>query len=494
MSNQLLTPSRTAVLGLILTAIVQHSIFEGAFYLDADDWFIIDMGRQVVESHTADQWFRFWSAEPTWRPLLTARSALEFIFFGTDPAPRLLVNLFIHVLCGWLVFALTRQWFKSSDAALWAALLYAAHPLHAEALTWFHSGFEGITVTFFMLLTLWSFCSQKATFVSLICFQLALFTRENALCIPLLVGAVAWGRALNKRDVKTWIVEAVPFLGLTLLNIGFRLWLIETAEHPPEGSFHFTNSLVTSVTTTFLHPWIPVHPAIASRTIFWGFWAGSLGALLILQVRQPKRYAWTAFIGFALAASAFIPNFYDSWRFLAALPGGYEQRWYFFHFPLAFLCLWPSQLIVHRFSARPAIGRSLLGLLLALSLVTWTNNALWYRQQSEYVLTTYETVDEVLKTTPATIGITTHEGLDSSELADQVFLNMPMIWPDAAQKGAAAYRQRIEGPQSSLGVSIRDVRGQVRWAPTDRIPKHTVWWTWDTTTNTLRRSIPSTAN
>jgi hypothetical protein len=490
MLNQMFSPQRLLATGLLVITLLQYIMVSDSFYLDADDWFIVDMGRQVSENPTPDHFIRFWSAEPTWRPLLTARAGLEYQLFAADIQPRLTANLVLHLISAVLLYLAVMTWFQRPRVAVWASLLFAAHPLHAESLVWFHSGFEGITVTVFALLTVYSVGRRDSLWRCLFFFQLALFTRENALCLPLLIGAGAWMRSTAESRLKQAIGEVAPYIAVVFVNILFRYWLLSNAEHNPTGSFHLGESLSNAMFTTFVHPWLPVHPALPARTFWWALWSGVFIGLCWFQKGRPKQMLWVALIGFGLASSPFIPNFDDAWRFIAALPGGYEQRWYFFHLPLAFLSIWPAYIAVQ--SAGNRVRREVLiaGGLLAISLTTWSYNAAWYQAQAGFAKRVFSTVDAALSQVPTSIGVSVTEGLDSSEIADQIFLNAPIIWPDAFSRGVRSYHQRVEAGETRLQEARKDARGQVGWVPVTGLKPQTRWWRWDTKEAVLT-SVPT---
>jgi len=104
-------------IGLATTLLVQLYAVQGTWFLDADDWLIIRMGREVVEEPTLNQFTQFWTEEPTWRPALTARTAVEYLCFGDAIAPRMLLNITLHLVAALLLFAIVQAFFGSSVMA-----------------------------------------------------------------------------------------------------------------------------------------------------------------------------------------------------------------------------------------------------------------------------------------------------------------------------------------------------------------------------------------
>src|SRR3972149_10838390 len=55
---------------------------------------------------------------------------------GLNPFAYHLVNVLLHVACTWLVFLVARRLLQEQGLSLAAALLFATHPIHTEAVAW----------------------------------------------------------------------------------------------------------------------------------------------------------------------------------------------------------------------------------------------------------------------------------------------------------------------------------------------------------------------
>lgn len=452
------------------------------------------MGAEVAaDPGQVSHYTRFWTDEPTWRPLLTIRSAAESALFGASVLPRILVNVALHLLAAWLVYLTAAAWFGFPRGAAWAAVLFAAHPLHAEALAWFHSGFEGITVTVFALLTLWSFAARKPLWLGLVALQLAWFTRENALCLPLVLSAMSAARAAPASRWRRVFIETSPYWLLLAVNVIMRFVMVAMAEGgAPTGSFHVAEQPLAALITTFVHPWIPIHPALPLRIVWWLVFAAVPFALVFSQRGASTRVLRHAFVGFALLSLPFLPQFHDAWRFLDASPGGYEQRWYYFHLPLAALVVWPAYVIAARDQRATGWAPLALAALAGLMLTAQTFNARWWVEQADIARATATQLADGLESRPAGVGLEVEAGLDGADLADKVFENAHRIWPDAAERGVRIFHVRREPEESEpvLAMITRDARGQPRWTPVHTLPPATRWWRWDPATDTMNPIEP----
>lgn len=71
-----------------------------------------------------------------YRPLTVLTYAWNWAVVGDDPAGFRWVNLLLHALCSVLVFELLLRLLRSHAGAVCGALLFAAHPIHTEAVTY----------------------------------------------------------------------------------------------------------------------------------------------------------------------------------------------------------------------------------------------------------------------------------------------------------------------------------------------------------------------
>lgn len=485
-SPPLLTPGRILAFGLVFTVAVALPSILGGWYLDADDWLIIRMGRTVAAAPTVDHFTRFWTDEPTWRPLLTARAGLESALFGDAITPRLLVNLALHLACALLVFLTARAWLGHPVAAAWAAVLFAAHPMHAESLAWFHSGFEGITVTLPILAALYLYATRRPLWATLIAFQIALLTRENALCVPFVIAAAAFSRAPTATRFSRAFIDSAPFWALLVANVGLRFIAVTLLpDRGPVGSFHIAEYPIAALTTTLFHPWVPIHPALPWRLFWWGVFAAVPFGLAYTQRGMDTRELKTGAVLFCLFAIPFLPQFHDATRFLSAQPGGYEQRWYYFHLPLAAFALWPAYVLTLRDYNRTRWSTLALAALMGLYLTAFSANARWYRDLADIPRQVLTTVDAAIEQRPHGIGFVITEGLDSAELADQVLLNLTVIRPITAQRRLRTYHVRLEGNETQVDQATITPDAQIQWRPIMHLPPNVLWYVFNAKTHTF---------
>jgi len=91
-----------------------------------------------------------------YRPLMNVGYLLCYQVFGPHPFGFHLVNIVLHgaVVCA--VFLLTKRMFQDRNLALMAAVLFAIHPIHTEAIAWI-AAVPDMELSIFYLLTFWFF-------------------------------------------------------------------------------------------------------------------------------------------------------------------------------------------------------------------------------------------------------------------------------------------------------------------------------------------------
>lgn len=124
-----------------------------------------------------------------WRPLTVATFAWQWQ--GPDAAgPLRAANVALHVAASLALLALGRALLGSRAAAFVAALLFAVHPVHAEAVAWVSGRAELLAAL--LVLAAWRAHlapGRGAAALSALLLALALLSKENALVAPALFAA-----------------------------------------------------------------------------------------------------------------------------------------------------------------------------------------------------------------------------------------------------------------------------------------------------------------
>lgn len=149
-----------------------------------------------------------------YRPLTVASFAINYAVGGLDPRGYLLGNLLLHVAASWLVFVVGRRLLQDDRWAGVAALVYAVHPVTAEAVNYAVAR-SSLLATCGMLIAGWAFLRRQAggagwwTVSGVTALLAALLSKESSVALlvplaahPLLMGtpddvSSRWRRSLS---------------------------------------------------------------------------------------------------------------------------------------------------------------------------------------------------------------------------------------------------------------------------------------------------------
>ncbi len=179
-----------------------------------------------------------------YRPFFLTWLRVNYILFGLRPWGWHLTSVLTHVAVTCLVYWLVVRLARDGWVAGVAALVFALHPVQAEAVSDITSVQEPLS-TFFLLagVLAWLHMREPARqrtslACALACYAGALLSKESGLMfLPLL--AVLEGtlpapgsstRTVPQR-VRDFLAAVIPFLGITLLYIALRIWALKGFAH-----------------------------------------------------------------------------------------------------------------------------------------------------------------------------------------------------------------------------------------------------------------------
>lgn len=223
--------TRIAVLLGIALLVYANGLVNGFTY--DDEGYILRS--HAVQSGSLREMFQPTKGNNIFRPLTFATFAANWAVGGVQPFGYHLVNLLLHAAVTLLLYLVLRTLLASlargETVAFAAALLFAVHPIHTEAVTSIVGRGELLAAGF--LLAAWLSHLQDRAIVALLCFALALFSKESAVVfLPLvLAGDYALGKFKS-------LVRYGSIVGLTAAYIAL-LWKVQGG--------HFTKGTYTNV-------------------------------------------------------------------------------------------------------------------------------------------------------------------------------------------------------------------------------------------------------
>lgn len=167
-----------------------------------------------------------------YRPLMTLGYVLCDKIFQTYPFGFHLVNLFLNCLVVWLVSKLGQKGLADDRVAFVAAIVFAFHPVHSEAVAWIAAVTE-LQLAIFYLLTFLFFLrlgepgAQKSKTLVLLClsFLLALFSKEQAVTLPVLA-TIYEHFYRDDRNLTAWAQKISRYAGLWILTAAYLLFRV----------------------------------------------------------------------------------------------------------------------------------------------------------------------------------------------------------------------------------------------------------------------------
>lgn len=179
---------------------------------------------------------------PYYRPMTRASLLLQKGVHGDAPALFHLVNALLISAVALAAHALLRSpaLGLSAGAAAWAAAAFALHPIASECVHPIASGRESSMPAIFMLASLaaWLRGGAWGRFASAALFAVALWSKEQAIVVPLLIALADLFRLAPEspgRRVFAWLTRLAPFAIVLVVYLAVRGAVMPPAPDDGEG-------------------------------------------------------------------------------------------------------------------------------------------------------------------------------------------------------------------------------------------------------------------
>ncbi len=175
-----------------------------------------------------------------YRPTQTIAYALAYSWGGLDPLPFHAVNLALHVIASLFVYLVCIELGMAAGLSLLAASLFAAHPIHSEAIAWIAST-PDLACGVFYFASLWAFLksdtgANKGWFLfSALLFFPAMLSKEMAITLPLIVLVMTFRPSARALSLAQKAVLMVPYAVVVAIYTAMRVHALGflTTEHTP---------------------------------------------------------------------------------------------------------------------------------------------------------------------------------------------------------------------------------------------------------------------
>ena len=260
-----------------------------------------------------------------YRPLTSITFSIDYFFWGVDPFGYNLTNLLLHITLCVLYFALLSKLLGHRTAAFLAALLYAVHTIHTEAVTYTAS--RGDILGMVLMLAALLAYADRRRFLPLIFYFLALFSKETTILLPFYI--LALDIAFRMSRPRELVKNAGPFFLLMICFWLFRKFLCPVPFTPFDPDIHAILLRVLGMgdgilryVRALLAP--EYFRAFADVPVLYGFndpllWTSvTVGALLLAAWLLSLRHKGAAFFGMSVVLVGLVPhmqlvNVYPKW-------------------------------------------------------------------------------------------------------------------------------------------------------------------------------------
>lgn len=293
-----------ALLIALLITVAYSPSLQGRFLLD-DDKLLTE--NSLIKA--SDGVYRFWltTEHYDYWPVSNTVLWLEWRLWGAHPTGYRIVNLVLHVVEAWLVWAILAR--LAVPGAFVAALLFAVHPVNVETVAWIAQCKSLLAMLFSLLSTLFFLKSEARTalpgrpsppvpldrwyWLSVLAFVSAMLSKVSAAVLPpILLGAVLWRRSLTRRD----LARIAPFVVIAVVLVPVNLWfrthgaesavstatLVDRVLGAAAAVWFYLSKALLPVNLIFTYPawhvdadaarwWLPLIAAGATTGVLWAY-------------------------------------------------------------------------------------------------------------------------------------------------------------------------------------------------------------------------------
>ncbi len=232
-----------------------------------------------------------------YRPLFLVDFIIESRFFGVKPAGYHFTNLLYHLISVLLLFLFFKQIKIPQVDAFLLSLLFAVHPVLTQAVAWIPGRNDMLLMIFFLssfilLLKYLEKPNPLLLFLHFMFFLGALFTKETAIIIPVIIGGFVvfyfkWGWRRLIFPVISWIMAIAIWL-LVRSNATLSKNWVSPSEMLQAGLSRL-EVVLQYLGKIFFPVNLTVFPMAEDITIIWGILAVALMATLVVYSKSYKK-------------------------------------------------------------------------------------------------------------------------------------------------------------------------------------------------------------
>ena len=372
------------------------------------------------------------------RPVAAAMFMFDWRFWGANPVGYHLSNILLHAICAILIALIARKAAKvDAGIAALAGILFALQPAHVGAVAWI-TGRVDVLATVFCLAAIAAYIEwreSKSTgwhLASLLIFVAALFSKELAITLPVLVFAfeMTLGKARAVEALKRASWHGVALFGYVILRTA-TLGSLSGPQYYLSGSagYVFFKSQPT-ILVSLLPPFDLLLLAMRSRWAFALLTAAVVCGIVIAR-RRPGAMSVSGSTG---ASLLFFAIFWYAITALPMLTTNEEMRRYYL--PSAGVCVAIAILVS---MIRPARLRlTTATALIVLSAVSLVVNLTTYRRVAAAADDAHTSIVSIATSTQQRSMVVTalpasHKGIPLWSTTNPIAYEPPFSPPDLTQ-------------------------------------------------------------
>jgi hypothetical protein len=269
------------ILLLVLPAIVYGQVLSFDFVYD-DEIFVINnplilswKSLPGFFTQSLTSWVHPGLAANYYRPLLFFWLLINRTLWGLSTLGWHVSTLFLHVLVTLSVYLLARKILRDRLFAVLAGAVFAVHPIHVETTAWV-MGFPDSLVALAVITSFLCYLNgrppspHRAAWLtgSTLLFALGIFTRENAVALPVIIAAYEWLESQKSGDpqqalrtrarIRACLKAVAPYLAVTGVYLVARVLVLGGLSH-----------VVTRISPATLLQTLPLVMATYLKHLFW---------------------------------------------------------------------------------------------------------------------------------------------------------------------------------------------------------------------------------
>lgn len=337
-------------------AVYANSLYCGFVYDDSmqvvgNSW--IKDSRHIQDIFSGSVWAFMGRSSDYYRPMMHLIYMLDYQLFGLKPWGFHLTNILFHAGSSVLVYLIVSRLLPAEKTAsptaivtapFLAALFFAVHPVHTEAVTWI-GGLPDVFYTFFCLLSLYLYMPYKdkgrastgALLLSAASFFLASLCKEPALTLPIILLAYDYAYSDEKLISYQRLKKYAPYIAVSGLYFALRFNALggfsPTDTHMQTGGHNYPlyiselfsgylKRLLLPNGLNVLHVYHPSSSTFTLKAASSLLMAAGFLALLVYFARKSR----AAFLGLTLIAVPLLPSFYIP-ALSQGLAGAFAERY-----------------------------------------------------------------------------------------------------------------------------------------------------------------------